>query len=177
MYTVPEQVTAANKEGLETFLGFAGITASAAERLVELNLATAKAAFAEASKNAKTIVDVKDVQELVSMQGTLAQPAAEKVLGYLKAGYGILSETQAEFGKLFESRLAELNKGFVSAIEKAAKNAPAGSEVAVAAVKSAVASANQAYDAFTKASKQVSDLTEATMSAAAAGTPAKKKAA
>jgi phasin family protein len=176
MYTVPEQVTAAQKENLETAIAFAGITATAAERLMELNLKTAKAAFADATKNAKAITEIKDVQELASLQTTLAQPAAEKYASYFKSTYGIFSETQAELSKFFEERVAEMNKGMVSAMDKAVKNAPAGSDVAVAAVKSAMAAANQAYDAFSKASKQVAELTEASVSAAT-NAPAKKKAA
>ncbi len=176
MYTVPEQFAVSSKENVESFLEFAGVAAAATERLVELNLSTAKAAFADVTKGTKALTDVKDVQDLAGLQSSWTQPSVEKAVGYFKTSYGILSDTQAELSKLFEARIAEVNKGFVSAIEKAAKNAPAGSEVAVAAVKSAVASVNQAYDAFTKASKQVAEVTEATVSAAA-GTPAKKKAA
>ena len=54
---------------------------------------------------------------------------------------------------------------------------PAGSDVAVAAVKSAMAAANQAYDAFSKATKQVAEATEATMTAATNTVATKKKAA
>lgn len=176
MYTVPEQVTAVQKENLETVLEFAGVTAAATERLMDLNFKTAKAAFADAVQSAKTITEIKDVQELTSLQSAWAQPAAERFTGYLKASFGILSETQAEVSKFFEGRVVELNKGLVSAMDKAAKNAPAGSDVAVAAVKSAMAAANQAYDAFSKASKQVTEMTEATVTAAT-NAPSKKKAA
>ena len=48
MYTVPEQVITTNKENVETLLEVAGITATAAEKLIDLNLKTAKAAFADA---------------------------------------------------------------------------------------------------------------------------------
>ena len=51
-------------------------------------------------------------------------------------------------------------------VDKAAKSAPTGSEFAFAAVKSAMTAANQAYDALTKASKQVADMTEASISTA-----------
>ena len=47
-------------------------------------------------------------------------------------------------------------------MDKAAKSAPSGSEFAFTAVKQAVTAANQAYDALSKAGKQVVDMTEAT---------------
>jgi hypothetical protein len=62
-----------------------------------------------------------------------------------------------------------------AALDKAAKAAPTGSEFAFAAVKSAMTAANQAYDALTKAGKQVADMTEATINSAP-GTPRKKAA-
>ena len=41
--------------------------------------------------------------------------------------------------KFFEARAAEFNKNLVGILDKVSKNAPAGSDVAVAAVKSALA--------------------------------------
>jgi len=176
MYTVPEQVIATHKENVETLLEVAGITATAAEKLIDLNLKTAKAAFADAVKNTKALSEIKDTQELATLQTALAQPVAEKYATYLKTTYGLVTETQAELTKLFEEKFAEFNKNVVTALDKAVKNAPAGSDVAVAAVKSAMAAANQAYDAISKATKQVSEVTEATI-AAASSAQAKKKAA
>jgi phasin family protein len=176
MYNVPEQLIATNKENLETVLEFAGITAAGAEKLVDLQLKTAKAAFAEAVKSVKAVAAAKDVQELTDIQTSITQPAAEKTLAYARSVYAVVAETQAELSKFFEDRVAELNKNVVTAMEKAAKSAPAGSEVAVSAMKSAMAAANQAYDAFSKASKQVAEVTEATMTAATS-TAVKKKAA
>jgi phasin family protein len=176
MYTVPEQVITTSKENVETFLEFAGITATAAEKLIDLNLKMAKTAFSDAVKGAKELSSVKDTQEFVNLQTAWSQPVAEKYAAYLKTTYGLVSETQAELTKLFEQKFADFNKNVVTALDKAVKNAPAGSDVAVAAVKSAMAAANQAYDAISKATKQVSEVTEATI-AAATHAPAKKKAA
>jgi phasin family protein len=176
MYTVPEQVITTNKENVETLLEVAGITATAAEKLIDLNLKTAKAAFADAVKNTKALSEIKDSQELATFQTALTQPIAEKYATYLKTTYGLVSETQAELTKLFEEKFADFNKNVVTALDKAMKNAPTGSDVAVAAVKSAMATANQAYDAFSKATRQVSEVTEATI-AAASTAQAKKKAA
>jgi hypothetical protein len=89
----------------------------------------------------------------------------------------VIAETQAELNKFFEERIAETNKNFVTVLDQAVKSAPAGSDVAVAAVKSAMAAANQAYDAFSKATKQVAEATEATMTAATHTVATKKKAA
>jgi phasin family protein len=177
MNTVPEQLVATNKENLESVIAFAGITAAGAEKLFELQMRTAKNIFADAVKNAKALAGVKDVQELTEIQTSIAQPAADKAVAYGRSVYAVVAETQAELNKFFEERIAETNKNFVTVLDKAVKNAPAGSDVAVAAVKSAMAAANQAYDAFSKATKQVAEATEATMTAATHTVATKKKAA
>ncbi|MGH8730623.1 MAG: phasin family protein [Burkholderiales bacterium] len=177
MYNVSEQQVATNKENLETVIAFAGITAAGAEKLIELQLRTAKNVFADAVKNAKALAGVKDVQELTEIQTSIAQPVADKVATYGRSVYAVIAETQAELNKFFEECIAETNKNFVTVLDKAVKSAPAGSDVAVAAVKSAMAAANQAYDAFSKATRQVAEATEATMTAATNTVATKKKAA
>jgi phasin family protein len=177
MNNVPEHLVATNKENLETAIAFAGITAAGAEKLIELQLRTAKNVFADAVKSAKALVAIKDVQELTEIQASIAQPLADKITNYGRSVYAVIAETQAEMNKFFEARIAETNKSFVTVLDQAVKNAPPGSDVAVAAVKSAMAAANQAYDAFSRATKQVAEATEATMTAATHTVATKKKAA
>jgi phage-related protein len=50
-------------------------------------------------------------------------------------------------------------------VDTTAKNAPAGSETAVAVMKSAVSAANNAFESVQKAVKQASDLAEANFTA------------
>jgi phasin family protein len=175
MYNVPEQMVATNKENFETVIAFAGITTAGAEKLIELQLRTAKNFFADAVKNAKALAAVKDVQELTEIQTAIAQPVADKATTYARSVYAVIAETQAELNKFFEERIAETNKTFVTVLDQAVKSAPAGSDVAVAAVKSAMAAANQAYDAFSKATRQVAEATETTMTAATNTVATKKK--
>jgi hypothetical protein len=54
----------------------------------------------------------------------------------------------------------------MSLVDGAAKNAPAGSETAMAVMKSAVAAANNAFESVQKAVKQASDMAEANFHAA-----------
>ncbi len=106
----------------------------------------------------------------MNIQATLAQPSVEKAVAYSRSIYEIASQTQEEIGKIFEAQFAEANKSVTSALDKAVKNAPAGSDVAVAAVKSAIAAANSAYDSMTKAAKQVAEIAEANVAAATSAT-------
>jgi phasin family protein len=176
LFAVPEDVSAQARTNIEQALKLVETSTDAAEELFDLNLKTAKAAAADAVKQLKALATAKDVQELTTLQTAFAQANAEKVAGYARAIYGWATQAQSEVSKLFETQVAELNKNVATALDKAAKSAPSGSEFAFAAAKSALSTANQAYDAFSKAGKQVADITEATINNATPGTTRKKAA-
>lgn len=165
-YAIPEQLTAANKANVEALLTIANTAFASAERIAALNLNTARSVLEDVVTNAKSLLSAKDVQELVTLQAALAQPAVEKAVAYSRSVYEIATQTNEELGKVFEAQYAEVNKNVSTALDKAAKSAPAGSDVAVAAVKSALAAANSAYDSINKAAKQVAEIAEANVAAA-----------
>ncbi len=179
MIVTPEQIAASNKAGIEAFLKLAHTQFAAFEKLSALNFNATKAAFEESVGIAKAISSVKDVQELVNLNASLAQPTLEKALAYSRNVYEVTSATQGEYTKAVEGQASEFNKSVVGMLDKVAKNAPAGSDVAVAAVKSALAAANTAYDSMTKVTKQATEIAQANFAAAtsAATKEAKKKAA
>jgi hypothetical protein len=93
---------------------------------------------------------------------------AEKTAAYSRHLYDIATGTTAEFGKNFEGQAADAQKKFMGLVDSAAKNAPAGSESAVAIMKSSVAAANNALESVQKAVKQATEMAEANFNAVAA---------
>ena len=177
MLTV-EQVMASHKANIETLLGLSSKAFESVEKIVELNLTASKAALAETGDHAKAILSVKDAQELLALQSGLLQPLAEKTAAYSRHLYDIATGAGAEFSKAFEGQAADAQKKFVDMVDSAAKNAPAGSESAVAMMKSAVSSANNALESVQKAVKQATEVAEANFNAVAAtATNATKQAA
>ncbi len=164
----PDQLLASQKANLETLNGLTNKAFEGVERLVELNLQAAKAALAESQEHANALLSVKDAQELLALQAGLLQPLAEKAAAYNRHVYDIAAGTASEFSKTFESKVAESQAQFASMVDQAAKNAPAGSDTAVAMMKSAVAAANNAFESVQKAVKQASDMAEANFNAVAA---------
>ena len=161
----PEQVVAAHKANVQTLVGLTGKAFEGVEKLVELNLQVARAALTESGEATTAALSVKDVQELLSLQASLLQPAAEKVAAYNRHVYDIAAATNAEVTKVAEAQLADAQKKFMGLVDSAAKNAPAGTENAVALVRSAVAAANNAFESVQKATKQAADIAEANMQA------------
>ena len=167
MLTV-EQVMASHKANVETLLGMTHKAFEGVEKIVELNLTASKAALAESGEHAKAVLSVKDAQELMALQSGLLQPLAEKTAAYSRHLYDITSGSTAEFAKAIEGQAADVQKSFMGLVDNAAKNAPAGSETAVAVMKSAVAAASNALESVQKAVKQATDVAEANFNAVAA---------
>lgn len=177
MNPMQEQFAALNKANLEAASLFANVALGGAERLIEAQLKAAKAAWADSVENAKTLADVKDLQHFAEVKDSVAQPAFEKAAEYVKTVYEIATETQAEIGKLIEQQVAGFNKQFVVALDKMAEAAPAGSEVGISALKTAIATGNAAYENLSKAAKQLNETAKSNIEAAAkrAAVPVAKK--
>jgi len=160
-----EQIIAAHKSNVEVLFGLTNKAFEGVEKLVELNLQVARTAMGEAAETTKAALSVKDAQELLALQASLLQPAAEKAAAYGRHLYDIAAATNAEVTKVAEATAAEAQSKLMAVVDGAVKNAPAGTENAVALVKSAVAAANNAFEGVQKAVKQASDVAEANFQA------------
>ncbi|WP_114974139.1 phasin family protein [Rhodoferax ferrireducens] len=169
MLTV-EQVMASQKASVETLLGLTSKAFEGVEKIVELNLTASKAALAESTEHAKAMLNVKDAQELIALQSAMLQPLAEKTAAYSRHLYDIATGSTAELNKTFESQAADAQKQFLGLVETATKNAPAGSESAVAVLKSSVAAANNALESVQKAVKQATEAAESNFNSVTAST-------
>jgi phasin family protein len=166
----PEQFAAANKAAVDSLLSVANTALASAERIATLNLETARSVLEDSVSGAKALMGAKDPKEALSIQASLAQPSVEKAVAYSKSVYEISTETQEELAKMVEAQFGDFQKTVSDMLEKAAKSAPAGSDVAVAAVQSAIAAANSAFDNFRKTAKQMGDLAQSNVAAATSAT-------
>ena len=163
-----EQIMASHKANIETLFGLTHKAFEGVEKLVELNVQATKAALAETANHAHAVMGVKDAQELLALQAGMVQPLAEKTAAYSRHLYDIATAAGADLGKTFEAQTADAQKKVLGLVDSATKNAPAGSETAVAVMKSAVVAANNAFESMQKAVKQASDMAEANFSTVAA---------
>jgi len=146
----PEQLMAAQKANVETLIGLTHKAFEGVEKLVELNLELARSALSDTADTTKAALSVKDAQELLALQASLLQPAAEKATNYSRSLVEIATATNAEVVKVAEAQMAAAQKSLHAMIDAATQSAPAGTENAVALVKSAVAAANNAFEACTR---------------------------
>ena len=170
MFSIPEQFSNATKANFEAqFAIFSTLTNKAfegVEKFVDLNLTAAKASLEESSATTKQLLAAKDPQEFFSLATAQAQPSAEKTIAYGRHLATIASSTGAEFSKAAETQIAETNRKVISLVEEVSKNAPAGTENAVALFKSAIGNASAGYEQFTKTAKQAVESLESNLNAA-----------
>ena len=170
MFAIPEQFSNATKANFESqFAIFSSLTAKAfegMEKLVELNLTAAKASLEESSITTRQLLAAKDPQEFFSLTAAQAQPSAEKAMSYSRQVAAIAAGTQAEFTKAAEAQIAETNRKVITLVDEVTKNAPAGSENVVAAIKASIGNANAGYEQLTKTTKQAVEAMETNVNAA-----------
>ena len=168
MYNATEQFAAFNQANVSNAIKLASLSIENAEKLVSLNINAAKLAIAQAVEGAQAAASVKDVQELLALRAKLAEVGVQSATGYSRSLYELSSEAQAGFSALAEESWATYTKGVASWVETASQSAPAGSDVAVNALKSTFAASTAAFDQFQKATKQVVDFADASVRAATA---------
>jgi hypothetical protein len=80
MNATAEQFASANKANVETLLTIANTAFASAERLAALNLNTARAVLEDSVANAKALLAVKDVQQLVACKPPWPSPPSRRPL-------------------------------------------------------------------------------------------------
>lgn len=170
MFAIPEQFSNATKANFESqFAIFSALTGKAfegMEKLVELNMAAAKASLEESAVTTRQLLSAKTPQEFFSLTSAQAQPTAEKALSYSRQVAAIASGTQAEFTRAAEQQVAETSRKIITLVDEVTKNAPAGTENMVAAVKASLTNANAGYEQMSKTAKQAAETVETNVSAA-----------
>ncbi len=172
-----EQFAATQQANLNAAAGLSQTAFAGFERLVELNTAAGKAAVGESFANVQALMAAKNPQALLAVQAALVQPAIEKSVSYGRHLAEIAKSTGSEFTKAVEGKMAESEQAVKSLVENSLKNAPAGSDAAVAVIKSAFEASQNAAETLKKVAKQAADTAESNLKAATAQAEASVKAA
>jgi phasin family protein len=158
-----DQFAAANEAAIEQLTHFARLSLANVEKFAELGLGAARESVALATKHAQSIAGAKDVNEVIALNTAALEPALKRAYTYSRTAFETAAETNNEVKRVLEKQTAEVNKAAIAAMEEAFKYAPAGSESVVANVKSAIASAQSAYENLAAINKQIYDTVEKTV--------------
>jgi phasin family protein len=163
MATVANPLSGITAATMDAATRLTRISMDSAERTIAVQLEYAKGAIKQATLNAKAVSGAKDVQDLLSLRSRIAENALENMMGYSRSLYEVGAEVQSQLSKLAEDRMSAFQKAVTESVEQAAKAAPAGGDVAVAAMRSSLAATTAAFDSFSKAAKQVASYTDASV--------------
>lgn len=167
MSAIPQNILDSQKAALNNLLAVQGQLFQGFEKLVDLNVNTLRDSFQRAAERSQQVVSVKDARDVVELSQSVVQPGAEQALQYGKNVYDIVSELQVNLSRLAESQIAQGQQQISEAIDQLVKNAPTGSESAMALLKSSFASASNAAETVVKAARQAADVAESNLQAAA----------
>lgn len=167
MIKVPEQQLAGfNREAIEAALKLAKVSSENAEKVVRLQLETVRVMLEDSIKNAQALADIRDPQQFAERRAKILEKSVEQMVDYSRRIYELASATQAEFGKLMETRFEAFNRDIAQLVDNAAKTAPAGSEPALAAIRQTLAASNAMMETLAKAAKQFAHATDANIKSA-----------
>lgn len=155
-----EQFAATNKASIDTLFGMSGQALEGVEKLSALNLQTIKTLLAETQEGSLVALSAKSPEEMMKLQTAALQAAPQKALAYGRQVQEIFTTATAGQRAAFEAQVAGVQAKFLDTVNGALKDAP-GAEKFMALAKSAVATANNAYEGVNKASKQVSEAVTA----------------
>jgi phasin family protein len=139
------------------------ISMDSAERVISLQVQYAKGTLEQATATAKAVSGAKDVQELMAVRTHSAENAVEWLMNYSRSFYEVAADAQSEFSRLAEERMSSFQQAMTESVEQASRSAPAGSDIATAAMKSSMAATTAAFDSFSKAAKQMASYADASV--------------
>ena len=118
-------------------------------------MATKSKAKAKAKPKAKLKPKPKtSLQEFLALRTRIAENALENMMGYSRSLYEVASEAQGELSKLAEERMSSFQKAVSETVDQAAKSAPAGGDLAAAAIKSSLAATTAAFAGKSRLERQ-----------------------
>lgn len=164
MFSNTQQFSSATKAIFEnqfaTFSAFTGNVVESIEKVVALNLAAVKASTEGSTAAATQLLSAKDPQEFLSLVTAQAKLNGENAQSYGRHLAEIANGTKAELNKVVEAQIAETKDKVTALVSQVTKSAPAGSEQAVAMLKSAIDNANAGYEQLSKTAKQANEAVE-----------------
>jgi phasin family protein len=156
----PEQLVSAQQGNVTTLFALTNQAFHGFQKLIELNLQVAKSTLAEGEASWQEALSGKAPEAFLTSPGNATQLVAEKVVSYSRHLHEISSGTQAEFLKVAQAQYEQHNRSAQSLVDGLAKNAPAGSEAAITALKSAYSTASLTYETVRKAATQAIEVAQ-----------------
>ncbi|MCK9986589.1 MAG: hypothetical protein AzoDbin1_03061 [Azoarcus sp.] len=144
MIATAEKFVDSGKAGLDTMTAVFNIAFDTSARLMALNLGTSRTLLQDGASRATSLLDPQKTGERLTHDMALGQSVIDNATACVRGAYEIVSDGQQAILQLMEPRIAEFNRELTANIDNAARSAPAGTDLALAAVMSALQLAKRA---------------------------------
>jgi len=161
-----EQIANHQRKISEAWLALANQNLALGEKLTNMTLEMVRANLERFAQQGQALVGQKDPQHVWQEMQKNLTANIEALTEQQRQLSELLKEHRNELSKSMEAQIAAINKEVAEMLDNLAKAAPAGSEVAINAAKSALAAASAAYENIQKVFQQVNEIVEANLSAA-----------
>lgn len=152
----------AQEAQIETLFGITGKAFEGVEKLVGLNVRTAREMLAESGEATLAALSATDVPTFIDLQSRAVKPVADKAVAYSREVYEIVTQTSAEISRVAEVSAGEVQRRFASAVDAASKQTPTAFQDAVEMLRNSASEAqNAAADTARTAASQTAEATEA----------------
>lgn len=157
-----EKLIDSGKAGLDTMAAVFNIAIDTSARLMDLNLDTSRSLIQDGASRACTMLDAQNTGEIVKHEMALGQSMIDSATACLRGSYEIVSEGQQAFLKLVGPQIAEFNRELTTNLDNVARSAPVRTDLALAAVMSALQLAKRATGASDVTGEIAGELREET---------------
>ena len=154
MVSKQDQFNELQKKNLEAAMRLAQLSIENSQRIMEIQVTTAKTLFEEGVENAKAQSSAKDPKALMDLRTQYAQNTTEKMLSCAREIAEITATTQAAFGKLVGEQLTSGSQDMFEAIQKMFKGMPISDQNALGAMQTAMDTTRAAFEQMTRASTE-----------------------
>lgn len=158
-YTV-EQLIAIRQANLKTLERLTTRAYAGFEKLSALNVAAARAMFADTFGHAQALLGARHPQQLVSLQLALIQPLTEKSIAYGQQVSALGAESRLDIFNASEAQLLEAQNAWSDLLGNLVKNAPAGNEAVVDALKSAITASQNVIASAQRSARKAVEMAE-----------------
>ena len=137
---------------------------ASAERMAALHLHAVREAMEDFSEGTQRMMAIQNPREAVDLHHALSTPQVEKGVRYSRSLAEISTVAQEDAVRLIEAQYIGFTETMTALANQITKSTPGGSEVAVAAIRSTMRSANEAFGRFNEAVTRFTEVSEDSVS-------------
>ena len=154
----------AQRAAINALVSVGNTALSSAERMAALNLHAVREAMVDFAAGAQKMLAVESHQDAAVLHAQLRKPQVEKGMLYSRSLYEMSTAAQEEAVQMIEAQYNGFMASMTELANQIAKTTPVGSEDAVAAIRSTMRSASDAFEQFNDAVVRFTEVAEDSVS-------------